>query len=208
MISPPVAVLSMAIAPTGHGAKQAPHPVHRSAATLGGLMVPEAGAKTMASYSQYSAHVRQSTLLCERQSPLIRAFKAQGKPDGVRVKTSREQLSTQAPQKLHPPRERSTCGQPSASRTRILLSQRVRQLPHPSHFICRDRASRTQGGGNRDWREEDVVATELVAFPSQFALRRNSKHLLAKKDVRFMKDCTFFVMTGCTNLVPKPDTGL
>jgi hypothetical protein len=98
------------MAATGHGATQAPQPVHDVASTAGVATPPTASAKRMAEVSHCSPHTRQVTPAADRQAEEMTARKVQGALVDPRTRAPGAQAATQASQKVQAPCAKETSG--------------------------------------------------------------------------------------------------
>lgn len=160
--------------------KQAPQPLHLSCIMTGLRREPFSFGMTMAPSGQDSMHVLHRTLFRAIQFRLILARRSHGLSNPGSRNSPSEQFRAHAPQKLHDPLVKSIRGNPSSPKTSTPFSQCAIQSPQPLHSAWNASSSTDQGRGIR----EGETACSLSFSVPQF--RKNSKHLLVKKEARFI----------------------
>ncbi len=131
---------------TGHGATQAPQPVHSSRSTSGSGLPPRRGGKRMARTSQKSPQTRHSTPLFGRQAGPMMALTGQGDWPSLRVRARGWQALTQSPQKVQAPRAKSMVGKPPSPATMMCSGQAPRQSLQRVQQSVNSASAKAQGG--------------------------------------------------------------
>jgi len=130
----------------GQAETQAPQPVQRSAKTITRAHPPGTGRKRSAASSQAASQTRQVIPCVSRQAEEISARTFHAGAGSPPASAPVAQASTQPPQKVQPPREKSTCGKAPAPGTRIDRGHARMQASQPSQATANIASSAAQGG--------------------------------------------------------------